>query len=121
MKGDTVQDSLDKKELGENLRRLRLGRDLTQAELAEKLTNFTGRTYTSNAISLQETGKDHAHAGNLFDYMTFFGVDVYELIPSRLLSEDVSVLTDYRNLAPDKQETVRNMLKFFLESPGRPT
>ena len=121
VKGDTDQDALDKKELGENLRRLRLGRSLTQAQLAEKLTNLTGRTYTSNAISLQETGKDNAHAGNLFDYMTFFGVDVYELIPARLLSEDVNVLKDYRSLSPDKQEMVRNMLKFFQANPDKPS
>ena len=119
MKGDTDQDALDKQELGVNLRRLRLGRSLTQEQFANDLTEYTGRVYSSHTISLQETGKDHMHAGNLFDYMTFFSVDVYELIPSRLLSEDVNVLKDYRSLSPDKQDMVRNMLKFFQENPDK--
>ena len=85
MKGDTPQDELYKKETGENLRRLRLEKKLTQEELAHEMSERFGKAYTANNISLFEKGRDHMHIGAIFDFVTFFGVSLSEIAPSRWL------------------------------------
>ena len=59
MKGDTPQDNLDKREVGEHIRLLRVKTGLTQEQLAREMSERLGKKYTPNMISLYENGQDH--------------------------------------------------------------
>ena len=117
MKGNTPQDELYKKEIGENLRRLRLERGLTQEELAAEMSERFGKTYTANGISLFEKGRDHMHIGAIFDFATFFGVPLSELAPSRFFTEADGVAADYRKLPRSGKAALKTFLGFLLEHP----
>ena len=114
MKGDTPQDNLDKREVGENIRLLRVKRGLTQQQLAERMSGQLGKKYTANMVSLYENGQDHMHMGALFDFATFFGVTLQELIPVRFLKEEEAVMSQFRKLSPENQAMFERMLKFML-------
>ena len=117
MKGDTPQDNLNKREIGENIRRLRVTRGLTQEELASEMNKLLGKGYTPNMISLYETGRDHMHVGALFDFAIFFEVPPQELMPARFLRREDVIMSYFRKLSPDNQNMVEKMLEFMtLES-----
>ena len=117
MKGDTPQDELYKKETGENLRRLRLEKQLTQEELAHEMSERFGKAYTANNISLFEKGRDHMHIGAIFDFVTFFGVSLSEIAPSRFFTEADAMVADYRKLSKSGKAALRTLLGFLLEHP----
>ena len=121
MKGDTPQDAADKKEIGRTIRRLRTMNNLTQEQLAEKMSILFGRKYTANMISLYENGGDHMQVGILFDFATFFGVPIQDLIPSRLISGYEAVLYSFRQLTPDNQAIIEKMLKLMLKDSDSST
>ncbi len=114
MKGDTPRDNTDKREVGENIRLLRVGRGLTQEELVNEMNGMLGKSYTPNMISLYENGRDHMHMGALFDFASFFGVSPTELIPARFLKGDDAILSQFRKLSPENRTTLIKMLKFLL-------
>ncbi|MBR0283548.1 MAG: helix-turn-helix transcriptional regulator [Oscillibacter sp.] len=121
MKGDTPQDNLDKREVGENIRLLRVKRGLTQQQLAEQMSEQLGKKYTANMISLYENGQDHMHMGALFDFATFFGVAPQDLAPARFLKEEEVVMSYFRKLSPENQSMFERMLKFMLTDNAAPS
>ena len=114
MKGDTPQDNLDKREVGEHIRLLRVKMGLTQEQLAKEMSERLGKKYTPNMISLYENGQDHMHMGALFDFATFFEVTPLELVPARFLKTDEAVMSYFHKLSPENQTMFEKMLKFMV-------
>ena len=76
-----------------------------------------GKTYTAKNISLFEKGRDHMHIGAIFDFVTFFGVSLSEIAPSRFFTEADAMVADYRKLSKSGKAALRTLLGFLLEHP----
>ena len=66
-------------------------------------------------ISQFENGSDHLRIGAFFKIADVLGVTPNELSPERLIPKDQALLYDFHDLSEEHQETIRAMIKFFLQ------
>ena len=114
MRGDTPQEEMDKKSVGEKIQKFRTQKGLSQLQLAERM----GKKYTRKSVSSFENGSDHMRIGALFSICDIFGVNLEELGPDRLLSDESEFLKDYRSLTLEEREHLRSYLDYLRNKPN---
>lgn len=101
------QNTLDKREVGKNITRIRDAQDLTQAELAEKI----GVDHTT--ISKIESGNRNLLMSTFFTITSALHVTPNEIGPHRLLVG--TALEFYSELDDGEREAVKNLILSLLQ------
>lgn len=73
-----MMNAVYEKRMGENLRRLRMGKDLTQEQVAAKL-QVRGCDVTRSALAKIEVGQRHLYVDEVKALREILGVDYDEL------------------------------------------
>lgn len=113
MNDDTPQEQRDKKAVGKKIQRFRTQKGLSQIQLAERME----KNYTRKSVSTFENGSDHMRIGALFSLCDIFGVNLEELGPERLMSEENDFLKDYRSLTLEEREHLQSYLDYLRNKP----
>lgn len=105
----------DNQWVGEQIRRLRKQRDMTQMELAEEIGDTDYQKYISN----YENGIDHMPIPVFFAIIQALRASPSDLIPPRLYGENQNVFDDYLSLNEEHQEAVRVLVRTLLKAEGK--
>ena len=102
----------DEKIVGENIKKIRKSKGMTQEQLAEKISD----TCSGKTISRYENGNGQMLLSTYFGICEALEVSPNDLSPERLLQMDFTtkLLEDYRKLNTEYQETARGIIRLLL-------
>ena len=103
---ESRQNSLDKREVGKNIARIRDEQDMTQAELAEKVG------VDSTMISKIESGKRNLLMSTFFTITAALHATPNEIGPQRFLVG--TALEFYNKLDDEERDAVKNLILSLL-------
>ena len=105
----------DNQWVGEQIRKFRKLRDMTQTELAEAIGDPRYQKYVSD----YENGSDHMPIPVFFAIIEALGASPTDLTPPRLYREELEVFEKFRRLNPEHRDMVKSMIETMLKAEGK--
>lgn len=107
--------------IGRKLKVFRHARSLTQNELAEAINEKMGTSYSGNAVSAWEMGKNSMSIELLVVISSILKVDIrsFDTESSLKDGDPFNLLDHYENLTPKERENVQAYIHFLLWKRNR--
>lgn len=122
-----IQNSIDTKEIGERIKKLRKSRSLTQDELGVILGDkTTGKPLSRSQVSNLETGRRNLNIHQIKVLADYFNVSIQTLgfvsneVETVDLLQRARILFENENVSmEDKQELYEEVMKLYLEAKAQ--
>ena len=103
--------------IGNNIKTLRLSKDMTQEQMAEKLD------HSVNFVSLIELGKSGMSVTTILDICNILNVDVNcifkGLLDYRMKDRDLKLIDNISSLADDDREIVEKIVEHLINKHSK--